>query len=133
MAMIILRIIPVLNPFLQLSPFTNLHRRHLSQDFLQMSRISCIFSQNLARSDDRTEEFVEQFIIHRGTITHGYLSILGRMGILRTHSWRNHEPSMLRFRYQHLVEESSCTLHDWVSLAQEFLVATIEIMLPEMG
>ena len=133
MAMIILRIIPVLNPFLQLSPLANLHRSHLSQYFLQMSSISGIFSQNLARSDNGREEFVEQFIIHRSAIAHGYLSILGRMSILRTHSWRNHEPSMLRLRYQHLVEESGCPLHDRISLTQEFLITTIKIMLPEMG
>ena len=116
MAMIILRIIPILNPFLQLSPLANLHRCHLSQYFLQVSSISGIFAQNLARSDNGREEFVEQFIIHRGTITHGYLSILRRMGIFRTHSWRNHEPSMLRLRYQHLIEEDGCPLHDRISL-----------------
>ena len=98
-----------------------------------MSCISGIFSQNLARSDDRREEFVEQFIIHRGAIAHGYLSILRRMHILWTHSWRNHEPAMLWLRYQHLIEESGCTFHNRISLAQKFLVATIEIMLPEMG
>ena len=115
MAMIILRIIPVLDPFLQLSPLANLHRCHLSQYFLQVSSISGIFAQDFARSDNGREEFVEQFIIHRSAIAHRYLSILGRMYILRTHSWRNHEPSMLRFRYQHLVEESSCTLHNRIN------------------
>ena len=133
MTMIILRIVPVLDPFLQLSPLANLHRCHLSQHFLQMSSISGIFAQDFARSDNGREEFVEQFIIHRSAIAHGYLSILGRMYILRTHSWRNHEPSMLWFRYQHLIKKGSCTLHDKISLAQEFLVTTIKIMLPEMG
>ena len=116
MTMIILRIVPVLDPFLQLSPLANLHRCHLSQYILQMSSISGIFAQDFARSDNGREEFVEQFIIHRSAIAHGYLSILGRMHILRTHSWRNHEPSMLRFRYQHLIEEGGCPLHDRISL-----------------
>ena len=38
---------------------------------------------------------------------------------------------MLWLRYQHLIEESGCTFHNRISLAQKFLVATIEIMSDE--
>ena len=129
MTMVVGGIVPILDPFLQLSPRTYLHR----SEFLDACLI--VFGRSdIAQQTCRLSHFVpkvaDELAVHGAACHRGGIvslgSVFGRIG------GANHEIMMEGFIDHRLVEETCGTLHHGIPLAQEIEVERIEIMLPKV-
>ena len=130
MTMLVFRIITVPQPLLQLSVTSNLHGRQLLKgSTIDGSRIVAD-AQYLSGTHHLIQRIEHNLVVHRRTSRHGGILTHGAM------LWRNsrHRDQPTKFRMNaHIVQqEVGSTLHHRIVVCQQLLVASKEILLPDM-
>ena len=133
MTVCVVRVVPVFEPLLQLSPSSDLQGCHLTEACGIVVVELLVHAQHLAGGNDAVEELVDQLVVHGGPVGDGDAAIGRRMTVLGRHRGRDHQPAMCRFGNEHGIEKLCRTLHDGIGLLQKPAVAGIEVMLPQVG
>ena len=131
MAVDVVRVVPVVFPFLQLSPASRLQRQQSVELFLQTvgERLVLFCAKDGRGTDDVGEQVVYQFIVHcHSGCRRGVVGVL----VLGRETGANHPVGVARVAHHYLVEEARRLFHRGVSVGEEFLVACIQVMLPQM-
>ena len=124
MAVDVVRIVPIVHPFLQLSPASCL-QGHKSGEFVAEAveqRVACFLAKDFGGIDDMVEEVIYQFVVHGDT---GSRCGIERMLVFRRQTWAYHPMIGAGFAHHDLVEETCRILHDGVEMRQMLLVAGI--------
>ena len=131
MTVVVLRIIDIVEPFLQLSPAAHLHGRQLRQLFADGLQQRVLVIQHLGRLQHLGEQFGDNLVVHRHTgierRTTPLASVFGRL------SRTNDQITQSGVFHQGLRIETGGLEHDGIGLTQEFLVARVQIMLPQVA
>ena len=129
MAMVIGRVIPVLNPLLQLSPRANVH----GSQFLE-ARLIMLGRSDIAEDAGSLSHFApevsDELAVHCTTSHRSSIVSLG--SILRRIGGTDHQIMMPWLIDHRLVKETRCSLHHGIPFAQKILVERKEVMLPKM-
>ena len=123
MAVVVLGIIHIVEPFLQLSPAAHLHGRQLRQLFSDGLQQWIAVTEHLGCLQHLGEEFGHNLVVHRHTGIERRLAPLAAMfGRL---SRADDEITQPRVFHQGLRIETGSFEHDGIGLTQEFLVARV--------
>ena len=129
MAVGVIGVVPVVEPFLQLSPATHLQWGQSGQLLLQTVGQGEWFLEDAGCLDDVCEEVADEFVVHRHAGGSGG-SVW--MRVLRREARANYPVVFLRVAHHDLVEEAGGFHHCGIDFPQELGVAGVEPVLPEM-
>ena len=114
-AMLIMRVIGIHQPFLQLSVLSHLHRWQTIDGSLIISSILSILAQHFSCMERIVQCVKRNLIVHRTTSRHR--CFLARRTLLRTDGWNSYLPWCFR-QWLHIVEiEISSTLQHGIPLS----------------
>ena len=130
MTMIILRIVSIHKPLLHLIVLSNLHGRQKGKCMRQRVLIQCVPAKHLGGKQCGVEGIKGNLVVHRASgCDGGACTTITMFGRHRRHS---DEPSILRMLHEMTHIEISRAFEHRIILAQEVLVASEEIVLPQM-
>ncbi len=137
MPVLVLWIVPVVEPFLKLAEPADLQRceavagggEALAEFGVAVGRHSLLYIQNLRRLDAVIEQVADDFHVHRRPGAD--LNAKGML-VLRRERRAVDEPVVLRLLDERVEEELGGAAHDRVGRLEEFAVATEFVMVPEV-
>ncbi len=129
MPMTVIGPVPVVHPFLQVSPAPHLHRSQLFTERQQAVGVLLISVQNLSCCNQVRKNIVDYLIVHGGT---GHYANTRTMGVFGGHGGTKHHPAVYRFFLQYVFKKQGSSHQYGIILFEKSPVARIEIMLPDM-
>ena len=131
MAVLVVRIVPILEPFRNLSVLTGLCRRQALDSRFHLGAHIFINAQNLGSLDGVIQHVADNLVIHRGAKADVVTTVVVFRGIARG----GHQILVAGFRFFHeaVHEEERSTLHGRINVLEVSLVGRIvEEMFPEV-
>ena len=131
MTVLVAWVIAIDEPLLQLLVASDLHWRQLTDCLGEALTIVGIHTQHLGCMEGIAQCIKHNLVVHGASGSDG--GVLAHRSLLGAYRRHDDEPSILRMRL-HVVEiEVGCSLDYWVPFSQKFLIAGIEVMLPQVS
>ena len=128
--MLVVRIVYVLQPFLQLSILAHLHRRQLGDGLLECFLIGFVTTEDTGSLQHIVHHIEDNLVVHRAACAEirfaAYATMLG------TYRRNHHQITRVGMLYQEVEEEVGGTLHDGIILGKEQGIACELIVLPKV-
>ena len=138
MAMLIFWIIAINQPLLQLSVSTYLHRWQLGNGIAQHGGINHIIIAQYLVCPQRTAQHIKHYLVVHGR-SGCYRGILAYRSMFRRYCWHRYQPagSLLHFAvlwiFLHIrQQEIGSSFQDGIASIKESLVASIQVVLPQV-
>ena len=128
--MLVVRIVDVLQPFLQLSILAHLHWRQLGNSLFERSLISFVTTEDTGSLQYIVHHIEDNLIVHCATCTE--VRFAAHATMLGTYRRNYHQITRVGMLHQEVEEEVGSTLHDGVILCEEQGIARKLIVLPKV-